>query len=81
MPGLGAAARGVGRVNAALACLVVLAACGSVAGASGTASTARSAGARHQLHRRRIADHRLERPDLAGRAAVQPLHQHLLHGT
>jgi len=45
MLGLGAAARGAGRVNAALACLVVLAACGSVAGISGTVSAVRSAGA------------------------------------
>ena len=42
---LGAAARGISRLNAALACLAVLAGCGSVAGAAGTASAARSPGA------------------------------------
>jgi hypothetical protein len=42
---LGAAARGMGRVTAALACLAVLAACGSAGGAGGTASTVPSAGA------------------------------------
>jgi hypothetical protein len=42
---LGAAARGMGRVTAALACLAVLAACGSAGGAAGPAMVARSAGA------------------------------------
>jgi hypothetical protein len=42
---LGAAAGGIGRLNAALACLTVLAGCGSVAGAAGTASAVRSPGA------------------------------------
>jgi hypothetical protein len=45
MLGLGAAARGMGRLNAVLACLAVLAGCGSVAGAAGTASAVRSPGA------------------------------------
>jgi hypothetical protein len=39
---LGAAARGIGRLNAALACLTLVAACGSLAGAAGTASAGRS---------------------------------------
>jgi hypothetical protein len=42
---LGAAARGIGRLTAALACLAVLAGCGSVAGVAGTASAVRSPGA------------------------------------
>src|SRR6266702_3271869 len=42
---LGAAARGIGHVTAALACLAVLAGCGSVTGAAGTASAVRSPGA------------------------------------
>jgi hypothetical protein len=39
---LGTAARGIGRLLAALACLAVVAACGSVAGGAGTVSAARS---------------------------------------
>lgn len=42
---LRAAARGISGLNAALACLAVLAGCGSVAGAAGTASAVRSPGA------------------------------------
>jgi hypothetical protein len=42
---LRAAARRIGGLNAALACLAVLTGCGSVAGAAGTASAVRSPGA------------------------------------
>jgi hypothetical protein len=170
---LRAAARRIGGLNAALACLAVLAGCGPAAGAAGAASAARSPGAvagpaseagaasqagtgsagspsagppaakavKHvgflngvscasaanctavgdyyrtaagpqvtlverwngtawriepspgtgrgvtldsvscpQLHRRRIAGHRLERRELEGRAAVQPVHQRVLRG-